>query len=142
MNARSRQRIQVPGQRRGQRLALPGPHLSDLAPVQHGPADDLHVEWTPAQCPGGRLTDGRERLRQQVIQGLAASQPGPEDSGQGTKRVVRARLHLRPQRIDLHCYLTAPFQNLFAIQARAKGVIRRPVQQLHDCLLNPVCGIP
>ena len=68
------QGVEVGGQRGDQRLALAGLHLGDAALVQDHAADQLHVEMALAQGPLGGLAHHRERLDQQVVQGLARGQ--------------------------------------------------------------------
>jgi len=68
MHAVAGQRVQVGGQHGGERLALTGLHLGDVAEVHGGTAHDLHVEGALAQRPLGRLAYGGERLREQVVE--------------------------------------------------------------------------
>ena len=66
------ERVQEHGERRGQRLALAGPHLGDRPVVQDHAADQLDVEVALAERPPRRLAAERERLREQVVERLAA----------------------------------------------------------------------
>ena len=68
VHALAGQRVEVGGQHAGQRLALTGTHLGDVAQVQRGTTHELHIEVTLAQRALGGLPDHRERLGQQVIQ--------------------------------------------------------------------------
>ena len=73
VDALARERVEEDGQGRGQGLALAGLHLGDRAGVQHHPADQLHVVMALAERPLARLAAERERLRQQVVERLAAT---------------------------------------------------------------------
>ena len=71
------ERVQVERQRRDQRLALAGLHLGDLALVQDDAAEALHVEVAQADGAPRRLAHGRERLRQDLVEGdLLGRHPG------------------------------------------------------------------
>ncbi len=112
------QRVQVPGQGGGQRLAIPG---------------DLYVVVPLAERTRRGLAHGRERFRQQVVQRLAGRQPGPERAGQRAELVVAAGLHRRLPRADLRNDVAAPAQDLFIVLA-ARQVRRAPpppLQVLH-----------
>ncbi len=92
VGAGSGQRVQVGGQRRDQRLALAGPHLGDLAGVQHHAADELHVEVPQAERAPRRLANHRKCLGQQVVQHLARGQLLAELAGLVGKVGVGERL--------------------------------------------------
>ena len=64
------QRVEDRGQRRDEGLALAGPHLGDLALVEHGAADELDVEVAHAERPLHRLAGHREDLGQDVVERL------------------------------------------------------------------------
>ena len=51
-------------------LALAGPHLRDLALVEHDAADELDVEVTHPERPLHGLAGGREDLGQGIVEGL------------------------------------------------------------------------
>ena len=70
VNPVPRQRVQIAGQRRHQRLALAGLHLADLALVQHHAADQLHVEVPHLHRAPPRLAHHGERLGQYLVQRL------------------------------------------------------------------------
>src|SRR4051794_12705557 len=72
VDALPRERVEDDGQRGGERLALAGLHLGDVAAVQHHAADGLHVEVAHAHRALAHLADDRERLGQQVVERLAA----------------------------------------------------------------------
>ena len=72
VDAAAAERVEHDGQRRGQRLALAGPHLGDRAVVQHHAADQLHVEVAHAHRALARLAHEREAFVQQVLEALAA----------------------------------------------------------------------
>ena len=71
VDALAGQRVEDDGERGGQRLALAGLHLGDVAAVQDHAADQLHVEVAHAHRPLARLADDREGLGQQVVERLA-----------------------------------------------------------------------
>src|SRR5699024_11038457 len=66
------QRVEVDRQSSGQGLALTGFHLGDVAEVQCGATHDLDVEVALPQGALGRFPDGREGLRKEIVQRLAA----------------------------------------------------------------------
>ena len=68
VHALALERVQVAGQRGDQRLALAGPHLGDLALVQHHAADELHVVVAHPERAPARLAADRERLGQEVVE--------------------------------------------------------------------------
>ena len=69
----ARERVQVRGQRRDERLALARAHLGDPAAVQHDAADQLHVVVALAERALGGLAHGGERLGQQLVERRAVS---------------------------------------------------------------------
>jgi hypothetical protein len=71
-------RVEVRRQHAGQRLALAGAHLGDVAEMQRGASHDLDVEVPLAQRPLGSLPDGGERLGENVVETLAVGVPLPE----------------------------------------------------------------
>ena len=75
MNPVPRQRIQIAGQRRHQRLAFAGLHFGDLALVQHHAANQLHVEVPHLHGAPTRLAHHREGLGQNLVQRLPFSRP-------------------------------------------------------------------
>ena len=75
VDAAGRDRVQVGGHRRDEGLALAGLHLRDVAEVESGAAHDLHVEGPQTDGARGRLTDGGERLGQEVVERLPRGVP-------------------------------------------------------------------
>ena len=75
MDAAAGERVEEDGQRRGQGLPLAGLHLGDRAVVEDHAADQLDVVVALADRPPRRLAGQRERLGQQVVEGLAAAPP-------------------------------------------------------------------
>ena len=71
VDALAGQRVEHDRQRGGQRLALAGLHLGDVAAVQDHPADELHVEVAHAHRPLAHLADDGEGLGEQVVERLA-----------------------------------------------------------------------
>ncbi len=100
MHALAEQRVEVDRQRRGQRLALAGAHLGDLALVQHDAADELDVEVAHLQHALAGLAHQREGLGQQRVERLAGSDAGAELVGLGAQGVVGQCFVLRLQRVD------------------------------------------
>ena len=87
VDALARQRIQIGGERRHQRLALAGLHLGDVAAMEDHAADQLDVEMALPQRALGRLAHGRERVDHEIVE-------------LGTLGQALAELHRpRPQRL-------------------------------------------
>ena len=68
VHALAGQRVQVSRQGPGERLALTGLHLGDVAEVHRRAAHDLDVERPLVEHTLGRLADGGERLRHEVVE--------------------------------------------------------------------------
>ncbi|MDQ0776834.1 hypothetical protein QF026_005300 [Streptomyces aurantiacus] len=85
MDAVSGEGVQIRGQGADQGLALTGLHLGDVAEVEGGAAHDLHVVGALAEGALGGLTDGRERLGQQVVEAFAVGVPLLVLIGQGSQ---------------------------------------------------------
>jgi hypothetical protein len=88
--AQACQGAHVGRKRRGQRLALAGAHLGDLAKMQHRSADELHVVMTQANRPARRFPYCRERLRQQRAHGLSGAQPVAESASPAVQFIIGA----------------------------------------------------
>ena len=71
----ARQRVQVQGHRRDERLALTGLHLADVALVERDSAHQLDVEEPDAHRPLERLADGCVGLEEDVLGRLAVLEP-------------------------------------------------------------------
>jgi hypothetical protein len=95
------QRVQVHGQRGGQRLAFAGAHLGDLALVQRDAAHHLDVEVPHAHHALGSFAHHGEGLGQQVVEGLVLGQAIAELLRLGTQLLVGKRLQLRLEGVDL-----------------------------------------
>ena len=135
VHALAGQRVQVGRQHRGERLALTGLHLGDVAEVQRRPAHHLHPEVALADGPGGRLTDHRERLGQQVVEGLAALVvAGPELVGLGPQLLVGEVLDVGFERLDVVGDPPEPFHQL-----RLTGA-EQTVQKRHGSTSFTVLG--
>ena len=74
VDAETGQRVQIDGQGGDERLAFARPHLRDVAAVEHHAAHELDVEMALAERALGRLADGCESFRQDVVQIFAAGQ--------------------------------------------------------------------
>jgi len=111
VHAATRQRVEVRGRGRHERLALAGLHLGDVSQVKGGTTGDLHVEVPLPQRAPGRLAHRRERLRKQLVQGLPLGQPSPIPVG------LLAQLHVGEpgevvlQRVDLGSEALQPSQD-------------------------------
>lgn len=75
VDALARERIEVGGERADEGLALTGLHLGDIPEVERGAAHHLYVVVALAEDALGGLTDGRERLGEQVVQALTVGVP-------------------------------------------------------------------
>ena len=71
----SRERVQVDGKRRNERLALTGLHLGHPTEMQRRAAHDLNIEVALAERPPRGFAHGRERLREEVLEGFEAVVP-------------------------------------------------------------------
>ena len=101
VHAAAGQRVQVARQHGRQGLALTGLHLGDVAEVQRAAAHELHVEMPLAEHPGGCFPHRGERLREQVVQGLAVCVPLLELVGHRPQLGVGQRLEVVLDRVDL-----------------------------------------
>ena len=110
VHAVARERVEVGGQHRGERLALTGLHLGDVAAVQRGAAHELHIEVPLPEGAGGRLADGGESLREQVIKRLALGEPLLELHRHGPQLGVAHRGEIFFDRVDLVGYALEPAQ--------------------------------
>ena len=118
VDATAGQRVQVRGEHCGQGLALTGLHLSDVAQVQRRTAHQLDVEVPLAKNPGRSLADGRERLGEQVVQGLAVGVPLPELVGHRPQLSVGQRPEVFLDRVDLADDGLEPAQRLALASAK------------------------
>ena len=118
VHAPAGQRIQIDRQRGGQRLALTGAHLGDLAGIQHHGAQHLHVEVTHAQDALRALATDCKGLGQDGVQHVVHRLAGChlfldarlELAGLAAQLVVGQRLHLWLQRIDARHATAVLFQ--------------------------------
>ena len=121
VHALARQRVQVGGEHAGERLALAGAHLGDVAQVQGGPAPQLHVEGALPERPPRRLADRGERLGEDVVERLAVGQPLTELVGHRSQLGVAHRDEVVLDGVDL---LTDPLELAQDLPfARAKDVV-------------------
>jgi hypothetical protein len=88
VDALALERVQVHGQGRDQRLALAGLHLGDAAFVEDHAAHELDVEMAHPEDAARRLTDDRERLRENVVERRALIELLAQLAGLGTQLVV------------------------------------------------------
>ena len=95
-----RERVQVGGHRGGEGLALTGLHLGDVALVQGDRTHHLDVEVPlPDRAPRG-LADARERLGQDVVEGLAGLEPLAEHGALAGELGVGQIVDLGLERVD------------------------------------------
>ena len=92
--------VQHHGQRRGQRLALAGPHLGDRAVVQDHPADHLHVEVAHLHRAATDFAHEREGLREQLDQVVAVARALTQRVGVGPQLCVVEQFELGLPGID------------------------------------------
>jgi hypothetical protein len=109
----ARERIQVGGQRRHQRLALAGAHLGDLALVQGHATDQLHVEVAHAKGATPRLAGHGKRLGQQAVEGLAVGQARAELVGLRRQGDVIECLQRFLERVDTPHHLAHALEFAF-----------------------------
>ena len=93
MNAFARQSIEVPGERRDERLALAGLHLGNLAVVERHGANELHVEMAQAECSYAGLSNRGERLRKNGVEAFALGYTLLVRRRQSTQLLVSLALH-------------------------------------------------
>ncbi len=94
MHACAGQRVEVRRHGRGERLALTGLHLGDVAVVQRGRAHHLHVEVPLPDRPPCGLTDAGECLRLQVVEILTGCHALLEPDGLRPELIVGEVLDL------------------------------------------------
>ena len=121
VHALAGQGTQVGGHGGDQGLTFTGLHFRDLALVQGDAAHDLNVEGTHAQDSPRGLTDRRERLHQDVVQGLALFEAVLELLGLGLQLLVRQGLEVLLHGINLRCEAIQLAQH--AAFARAKDLV-------------------
>ena len=88
VHALARERVEIGGKRRHQRLAFAGAHFRDLAVVQRHAADELDVEVAHRERSLAGLAHDRERIGQHVVERLAAGNPRLELVGLAAQLVV------------------------------------------------------
>ena len=123
MDARVRERVQVERLRRDEGLPLAGLHLGDVALVEHDPAHQLDVEEPDAHRALERLSHGRERLEEHVLERGAVLEPLPELGRLRGELGVRQRLEVRLERPDVDRLLGEPLAP--AALAEAQDLLER-----------------
>jgi hypothetical protein len=102
-------RVEVGGEGRGQGLALAGLHLGDVAEVEGGAAHDLDIVGTLPECALRGLADGCERLRHELVEGLAGLVTGAQLGGLAPKLFIGEVRVVLFEGVDrLHDLLEAP----------------------------------
>src|SRR5690242_7704002 len=93
--------VEVGREHAGERLALTGLHLGDVAQVQCRGPHQLDVEGSLAEGPLGRLADCGESLGEQVVQGFPVGVPLPELVGHGPELGITHRDEVVFDGVDL-----------------------------------------
>ena len=101
VDALAGQRVEVGRERPDEGLALTGLHLRDVAEVQRRAAHELDVVVPLAEGAASCLADDRERLRQEVVEGLAVGVPRLELVGLLAQLVVAQALDVVLEGVDL-----------------------------------------
>ena len=92
VNAASRYRIEISGERRDERLALARAHLGDTSLMQRYTAHYLHLEVLHIEHALGGFAHHRERLRQKIVERLVIlREPSFELRGHAAKLFVGHR---------------------------------------------------
>ena len=97
----SRKRIQIQGHCSRQSFPFTCIHLRQISLMESNSSQYLHVKRSHSQNPVIRLTYGRKRFRQNLIQTLAPLQTFPEFHGKMGQLLIRQLLHLRAIAPDL-----------------------------------------
>jgi hypothetical protein len=126
VHALAGQRVEADGEGRGQRLALAGLHLGDVAAVQHHAADELHVEVAHAHGAPAGLADDRERLVQQVVERLAVLGALAQRGDALPELVVALELELGLVGVDARDAL------LVQLELLRLADVQRTVKKAHD----------
>jgi hypothetical protein len=98
VHAFTRERIEVGGQRRHQRLAFAGTHLGDAAVVQREAADELHIEVAHLERAACGFADHRETFRREIGERFAFGEAAAEFGGLGSQGFIAQRLQRRLER--------------------------------------------
>ncbi len=121
VNALTGDRVQVGGQRRGERLALTGAHLGDLPEVQGGATHELHIEVTLAQRALGGLPHDGEGLWQQLVETLAIGVTAAELVGLRPQLIVGQRGDLLLERVHVRRDVAQALESLALAGAEQSG---------------------
>ena len=101
VNALAFQCIQINRQRSYQSLTFTGLHLRDSSLMKNDTTDQLNPEGLHIQCSLRTLTDCRKGFRKKIIQSFAFTQALAEFHCFPTELLIRERLHIRPQALNL-----------------------------------------
>ena len=101
VHALARERVEVRREHGDKRLALAGLHFGDAPLMEHDAADELHAVGVEPDDAPRRLTDGRERLGQDVVERFAVLKALLELRRFGLKLRVAHRGVLVRHRLDL-----------------------------------------
>ena len=100
MHALAGQRVQIGGQRGGERFAFAGFHFGNTALMQHDAAHQLHTEGAHAQHALGTLAHNGEGFGQQLVQAFAALGAPLQFACLFAQTVVRQLFVFSLQRVD------------------------------------------
>ena len=100
VDALAGQRVEHDGERGGERLALAGLHLGDVAAVQDHSADQLHIEVAHAHGPLAHLADDGEGLGEQVVERLPIARALAQRTEALTQLLVGLELQLGLEAAD------------------------------------------
>ena len=99
MDTATRERIEIGGERRYERLAFTRAHLCNLALMQRDAADELNVEVTHLERSTRSLPNHCEGLRQECVEILLRGVTLLELERRFTQRFVAERGQFRFQRV-------------------------------------------
>ncbi len=101
VNAVARERVQVEGLRRHERLTFTGLHLCDVALVEDDAAHHLDVEWPLTERPLRGLANGRIGVEEQLLERLAVVVTLLELCRLGGELLVGELFEVRLERCDV-----------------------------------------
>ena len=135
MDTAAGERVEIDGERCGERFALAGAHFGDLAVMKHHAADQLHIEVAHAQRANRRFATHRERLGQQRVEGFAPRDPFAELDRSAGQRLVGELLHIRFERVDGLDRLAVLAQQ--PLVAAAEDLLKEVLQHRRGALWSP-----
>ena len=121
MNTLAGQGVQVHGKRRGERLALAGAHLGNLAVMKHHAADQLDIEMAHAERTLGGLAAHRKRFGEQLVEGFPGRMALTQLTRSGRQGLVGQLRDRRLERVDRDDGLAVLFQQALISAAEHLG---------------------